>query len=160
MSSTPAFKIIKYIADLTDLQDLHNDHFGLSVGDDGYWEDFASSPIYPVSEQPESDKFYITYNFADDFDFGTWWHLDTSMVLYVFVNDLMLISDVTDTLRSELSDVNYAADRINQWGVDNNIEGPMINWTTYLGAEAIAPQEQENGVYGRSIELLVNSTVC
>ena len=160
MSTIPAVKVMKYIGDLTTLQDLYNNHFGYTVSDTAYWADYASSPIFPVNEQPESDKFYIIYNFADSMPRGEWWHVDTTLMMYVVANDIALLGEFGVELVKELGDYEFAAGRINQWSADNNVEGPHINYIGYGVSDPISPQEQENGVYSRLFELRVNSVVC
>lgn len=160
MSTIPALKVVKFLGDSTALQDLYNNHFGYTSGDPLFWEDYASSPIFPVNEQPESDKFYILYNFADSMPSGEWWHLDTTLMVYVASNNINLLGEFGVELIKLIGDYEFAADRINQWAADNNVEGPHVNYMGYGMSDPITPQEQENGVYSRLFELTLNSVVC
>jgi hypothetical protein len=157
---TPVFTLLNSLGDNEALQGLYNEHFGFSVGDDNFWADYNSSPIFPVSEQPESDNFYITYNYRDFFPDGTWWHLNTEVQLNVSSNNIKLMENVFSEIRKSYSDYEYAAQRLNNYSRANMSEAPLANWIQYKDGHPYKPSSQENGVMNRICVIRLNSSVC
>jgi hypothetical protein len=157
---TPVFTLLNAIGSSTVLQELHNEHFGLSAGDAEFWSDYNSSPVFPVSEQPESNNFYITYNYKDSMPFETWWHLNTEVQLTVSTNNIKLMENVFAELRKSYSDYEYAAARLNLHSRLNMTEAPSINWIQYKEGQPYNPSSQENGVIRRIAIIRLNSVVC
>ena len=154
------FGLAQYIASLEELQALHNDHFGYVSGDTLFWSDYSNSPIFPIDEQPESDNFYMLYNFAESHKKEVWWHVDTVFSLYVASNNVKLIADATRVIRKAVGDYHYATKRIMDWAVVNSIDMQPLNWIRFDDADMIIPQEQENGIKGRILTIRFNYTDC
>jgi hypothetical protein len=157
---TPVFTLLNSLGDNEVLQGLYNDHFGFSVGDVEFWADYDSSPVFPVSEQPESDNFYITYNYRDFFPDGTWWHLNTEIQITLYCNNIKLMENVFAEVRKSYSDYEYAAQRLNTYSRLNMSEAPSVNWIQYKDGQPYKSNRQENGVMSRTSVIRLNSSVC
>lgn len=154
------YSLINYLGSLEELRDVFNGNFNFSIGDAEYWEDYATSPIFPVSEQPESDNFYILYNFSESHEQDSWWHVEASMSIYVASNKVHVIEEASSIIRKALSDYEFAASRVNAWASGESLTYSPINWIRFLSAGPIMSESQENGVYGRVINIQFNYTDC
>lgn len=154
------FGLMHYLGDLEELRDLYNNHYGLNVGDTGHWLDYYSSPIFPVQEQPESDDFYILYNFAESHMPEKWWYVDATLSIYVASNSIELISNISRVIRRELGEYEGSVRRVMSWASANSVDMPSLNWIRYANSDSIMSQSQENGVYGQIITLNLNYVDC
>lgn len=154
------FGLMNYIGSIQGLQDAYNTHFNLSPGDDTHWSDYSDSPIFPVNEQPESDKFYILYNFAEGHPPNGWWNVEYTVAMKVHTNNIKLLNDVTKILRQELGDYNFAAERVGNWMAANNVDSQPVNYIRYNGSDFVDAQEQENGVYSVILTFNLNVVDC
>lgn len=154
------FHTMKYIGNDSELQSLYNTHFGLSAGDAGFWSDYASSPVFPINEEPESEDFYVVYNYRDTFEPNAWWHLTTDVRLTINSNNVKLIEDVSKRLREIFKDYEFAARRMNTWLGGEGLQDYIVNWTRYHSGQLVKAREQEDGIHQRDIRILVNATEC
>lgn len=154
------FHTMKYIGNDSELQTIYNTHFGYTSGDPLYWSDYASSPIFPIDEQPEADDFYVLYNYRETFADNAWWHLTTDIRLTINVNDVGVIELFSKRLRDIFKDYEFAAKRMNTWLGQNSLQDYIVNWTMYHSGGIIEGREQENGIHSRDVRILINSTEC
>lgn len=156
------YEFNKWLFSRPEVYTPHNDHYSLTSGDPGYWDSWDSSPVFPWSEQPESDKFYIVYNNREKHHPSHFWEHKVYIDYFVRSNNVKLIEKTISEMVKMAGRNEYSVTDFDKWLMQNNttIEGYTVQDMYAELTSDVTPPEQENGVFGKAVRLCVKLHDC
>lgn len=156
------YEFNKWLFSRPEIYTPYNDYYGLSSGNTGYWDSWASSPVFPWGEQPEADDFYIVYQTREEGHDYHFWETKVYVDYFLYANNIKLIDDTFKAMIKKAGHNEYSVIEFDKWQLANNesIDGYTVQDMYFDMATDTRPQEQENGVFGKAMRFCIKLHDC
>jgi hypothetical protein len=156
------YEINKWLFSHPELCELYNEHYGYVSGDEGYWESWDDSPVFPWNEQPESDKFYVVWSTKERRTMGHFWETKVYFDFMVYSNNIKLLNDSVKKMIYIAGRHEESVRPFQAWLAQSGISDMSLSVEDmhFESSTDIVTQEQENGVYGKAMRFCVLAHDC